>query len=83
MAKKSRRARARFKATQQTVSRGEIRRSEPEKVSSAPKVLTSMAGPPSTLAQTTRYQHLLPELRRIGIISGVLFVILIILSFVL
>jgi hypothetical protein len=72
MAKKSRRARAKFKANQQTVSRGEIRPSEPVKVSSSAKVLKSVSEPPSASAQTIRYQYLLPELRRIGIIAGAL-----------
>lgn len=33
--------------------------------------------------QATRYQYILPELRLIGIISGALFLILIILTFIL
>ena len=36
-----------------------------------------------TPAQTDRYHYIVPELQRIGIISGLLFVILIALSFIL
>ena len=82
MSKRSRRARAKFKATQQAISRGEISRPESAKVTVEPKVLKSLAEPTAVLAQTTRYQYILPELRRIGIIAGVLFVIIIVLSFI-
>jgi hypothetical protein len=82
MSKRSRKARAKFKATQQAISRGEISRHEPVKATVEPKVLKSVAEPPSILAQTTRYQYILPELRRIGIIAGVLFIIIIVLSFI-
>jgi hypothetical protein len=82
MSKRSRRARARFKATQQVINRGEISRPEPAKVTVEPKALKPVAEPPSVLAQTTRYRYILPELRRIGIVAGVLFIIIIVLSFI-
>ena len=82
MSKRSRRARTKFKATQQIVSRGEIKRSESDKVTAEPKVLKPTGGPASALAQTTRYQYIVPELKRIGIISGILFVIIIVLSII-
>jgi hypothetical protein len=34
-------------------------------------------------AQTNRYQYVMPEMRRIGIIAGALFVILFVLAFIL
>jgi len=48
-----------------------------------PKAAVSSIEPAISSAQTARYQYILPELRLIGIISGVLFIILIILAFVL
>ena len=81
MTKKSRRARAKVRATQQVASRGEIKKPEPASVS--PEVLKSSTVPPPALAKTARYQYLMSDLIRIGIIAGVLFAILIILSFIL
>ena len=82
MSKKSRRARSKFKATQQAISRREISRPESVRTAVEPKVSKSVAESPSVLAQTTRYPYILPEIRRIGIIAGILFVIIIILSFI-
>jgi hypothetical protein len=79
MAKKSRRARAKLRTVQQTINRGEIRTSEPVTV---PKIVRSVTGVSSIEAQASRYQHIVPELLRIGIISGVLFIIIIVLSFI-
>lgn len=82
MSKRSRRARAKFKATQQAIDRGEINRSEVAKAKTETRVLNAVTESPSVLAQTARYQYMLPELRRIGIIAGALFIIIIILSFI-
>jgi hypothetical protein len=93
MGKKSRRARARARAkararTEQSAI-GEFAKSIPaERIYPAEPKLESKAAVPSvepavSSAQATRYQYILPELRLIGIISGALFLILIILTFVL
>ena len=87
MGKKSRRARARARAKQR--AGGELVKSIPaERVHPAEPKLEPKAAAPSvepavSSAQTARYQYILPELRLIGIISGVLFIILVILAFVL
>jgi hypothetical protein len=54
----------------------------PARPSLEPKAVAPSVGPAFSPAQTTRYQYVLPELRRIGIIAGVLFLILIILTFI-
>jgi hypothetical protein len=87
MGKKSRRARARARAKQRAGA--ELVKSVPaERVYHAEPKPESRAAVPSvepavSSAQTARYQYILPELRLIGIISGVLFIILIILAFLL
>lgn len=45
-----------------------------------PKAMAAPAQPAVMPAQANRYQYVLPELRQIGIIAGVLFLILIILA---
>jgi hypothetical protein len=95
MGKKSRRARARARAkakarTEQSAG-GELARSLPAeriypaepKFEPKPKAAMPSAGPVLTPAQATRYQYVIPELRQIGIIAGILFIILIVLTFVL
>lgn len=81
MSKKSRRTRAKFKTTQQVMGKEQVRQSEPAKVEVVPRIVKSVAES-SALSQAARYQHIVPELIRIAIISGVLFIITIILSFV-
>jgi hypothetical protein len=93
MGKKSRRARARAKAKARARGEqgavGELTKSTPvERIyTTAPKIEPKAAVPSVastvTSVQATRYQYILPELRLIGIISGALLLILIILSFVL
>jgi len=48
-----------------------------------PKAVAAPAQPAVIRAQANRYQYVIPELQRIGIISGVLFLILIILALIL
>lgn len=48
-----------------------------------PKAVAASVHPAVLPAQANRYQYVVPEMQRIGIISGVLFVILIVLAFVL
>ena len=86
MGKKSRR-KAKLRAAGKLAQRVPIERTYPTKAMPAPK-LEPKAAPPSaepavTLAQANRYQYVLPELRRIGIISGALLLVLIILTFIL
>jgi hypothetical protein len=87
MGKKSRRARARARAKQR--ASGELAKSIPaERLYPAepklePKEAAPSVEPAISSAQATRYRYILPELRHIGIIAGILFVILIVLTFVL
>jgi len=83
MSKKSRRARAKFRATQQAVQKGEISRPEPVKAAIEPKVIKPVReDSASVLVESAQYRYLLPEIRRIGIIAAILFVIIIVLSFI-
>jgi hypothetical protein len=80
MPKKSRRAKAKHRAR---VVR-EVRReySQPPKPVRAESQLSAKISPePQSL--TNRYQYLMPELRRIGILAGAIIMALIILSLVL
>ncbi len=81
MSKKSRRARAKFKTTQQIMGREQVRQSEVSQPVVDAKAVKSVADT-STLTQSSRYQHIVPELIRIAIIGGVLFILTVILSFV-
>jgi hypothetical protein len=89
MGKKSRRARARARARAKQWASSESARSIPaERIYPAepklePKVAVPSVEPAISSVQATRYQYIIPELRLIGIISGVLFIILIVLTFVL
>jgi hypothetical protein len=80
MPKKSRRAKAKHRAA---VARAvqERQPQQPGPVSaemqSAPRV------PPKAQDLASRYQYVMPEVKRIGIIAGSIIVVLIILSFVL
>ena len=81
MSKKSRRARAKFKTTQQVPRTEQRKQPEATREEIVPRVIKSVAES-STLSQAARYQHIVPELIRIGIIAGVLFLITIVLSFI-
>jgi hypothetical protein len=48
-----------------------------------PKAVAASVQPAVMPAQANRYQYVVPELQRIGIISGALFIILIALTFIL
>ena len=80
MAKKSRRNRAR----QQTKSRRTIQRIQPQ----VPNPVSSVSQSPARVTPkvetlTDRYQHVIPDIKRIGIIAGCMILVLIILSFIL
>ncbi|MGQ9546476.1 MAG: hypothetical protein ACUVTR_04855 [Dehalococcoidia bacterium] len=79
MPKKSRRAKARHRARVARIAPQE-RRQRPAQV---PAGLQS-ATPVSSKAQdfASRYQYVIPELKRIGVIAGAMIVVIIILSFV-
>ena len=89
MGKKSRRARARARAKAKQRAGGEVAKSiTAERIYPAEPKLESKAAvssvePAVSSAQATRYQYILPELRLIGIISGALFIVIIILTFLL
>ncbi len=88
MSKKSRRARARarakakYRAVEMAASVPAVPVYRPE-----PKLEIKQAMPSAerglTRAQVIRYDYIVPELRRISIVAGALFIILIILTFVL
>jgi hypothetical protein len=85
MAKKSRRAKAKHRARMEKAAQ-EGRLQQPRPLSAevqsptrvSPKVQSSKAQD-----LTSRYQYVMPEIKRIGIIAGAIIVVLIILSFVL
>jgi hypothetical protein len=95
MAKKSRRARAKQRARAGKAAQ-ERRPEQPGSASAgvqapapvAPKAQVARAqGPRARVARAqdlaTRYQYVIPEVKRIGIIAGAIIVVLIILAFVL
>ncbi len=83
MGKKSRRARAKHRAGGKLAKRAPAQRIYPSEPKLEPKAAVPSIGPTFSSAQATRYQYVLPELRRIGIIAGTLFLILVILAFIL
>jgi len=80
MAKKSRRAKAKHRARVAKVAQ--------EERSQQMKSLSAEAQSPTRISPkvqdlTSRYQYVIPELKRIGIIAGAIILVLIILSFTL
>jgi hypothetical protein len=82
MGRKSRR-KAKLRAAARLAQRMPVERTYPAKPMTEAKAAVSSVAPVMPSAQAGRYQYIVPELQRIGIISGALFVILIILTFVL
>jgi hypothetical protein len=85
MGRKSRR-KAKLRAAARLAQRAPVERTYPTKPMPEPKLETKAAvsvGPVIAPVQVNRYQYVIPELRRIAIISGALFIILIILTFIL
>jgi hypothetical protein len=80
MAKKSKRSRVKFRATQQSTGNQQIQATEPVRVETISKVKGSAVS--SATTQIDRYQYVVSELLRIGVIAGALFIVLIVLSFV-
>lgn len=83
MPKKSRRARAKYRTGSKLAKRGPGERIQTSRPTFESKASVPSVEPSFPSAQATRYQYVLPELRRIGIIAGALFLILIILTFIL
>jgi hypothetical protein len=80
MPKKSRRAKAKRRAAVVRVAQ-EVRPQQTEQL--AAKVPSPARTSPKAQDFTSRYQYVMPEVKRIGIIAGSIIVVLIILSFVL
>ena len=83
MAKKSRRTRAKQKSGRKAPQRSPGIHVQTSQARSESKASVSTVESPTSAMQVTRYQYVLPELRRIGIIAGALFLILIVLTFIL
>jgi hypothetical protein len=80
MAKKSRRAKAKQRARMAKA----VEQRQPQQPMSMPTKLQSPARvSPKAQDLTSRYQYVLPDVKRIGIIAGAIILVLIILSFVL
>jgi hypothetical protein len=85
MAKKSRRAKAKQRARMAKA----VEQSHPQQPMPMPTKLqsparvSSKAQAPKAQDLTSRYQYVLPEIKRISIIAGAIILVLIILSFVL
>jgi hypothetical protein len=83
MSKKSRRARAKNQIGGQSTKMAQSGRPPASKSASVPKTSTLSVGTPLSIVKPSQHQYVLPELRRIGIIAGTLFVVLIVLTFIL
>jgi hypothetical protein len=80
MAKKSRRAKAKYRAKAAKV----VQESSPQRLSPLPaKVQSPTRVSPKAQDFASRYQYVIPEVKRIGIIAGAIILVLIVLSFVL
>ena len=80
MAKKSRRARAKQRTT---AARPAADRPAPEQRATPAAPQSPTRVPSRVQDSASRYEYVMPELKRIGIIAGVIFLVLIILSFTL
>ena len=84
MAKKSRRAKAKHRARVAGKATQEIQEGRSQQLKPMPAKLQSPTRvSPKAQDLTSRYQYVLPEVKRIGIIAGAIILVLIILSFVL
>jgi hypothetical protein len=89
MAKKSRRAKAKQRARMAKV----VEQGQPQQPTQQPTPMPAKLQSPARMSPkaqapraqdlTSRYQYVLPDVKRIGIIAGSIIVVLIILSFVL
>ncbi|MCK5181451.1 MAG: hypothetical protein KAQ73_02825 [Dehalococcoidia bacterium] len=79
MPKKSRRAKAKHRARV-------VNRAQPEPMPAevpSPTRVSPKVQPSKVQDLTSRYQHVMPEMKRIGIIAGAIILVLIVLSFIL
>jgi hypothetical protein len=85
MAKKSRRAKAKHRArVAQVAQEGRSQQLKPLPAEVQPPTRVSpKVQAPKVQDLTSRYQYVIPEVKRIGIIAGAIILVLIILSFVL
>jgi len=85
MAKKSRRAKAKHRArVAKAVQEGRLQPLKPLPAEvQSPARVSSKVQAPKVQDLASRYQYVMPEVKRIGIIAGAIIVVLIILSFVL
>jgi hypothetical protein len=84
MSKRSRRARARQKSLDRRMQmRSGVMTERTTATTQESRVVASASEVSPYAALSSRYQYVLPELKSIGIIAGILFLILIILSFAL
>ena len=81
MAKKSRKAKAKIRAGQQPTG-GETKLSVTTNTAPVFQVSKPVTGGTSATALASRHKHVPSELRRISIIAGILFIIIIILTFI-
>ena len=80
MAKKSRRAKAKHRArVEKAAQEGRLQQSRPLSA----EVQSPTRVSPKVQDLTSRYQYVIPEVKRIGIIAGAIILVIIILSFVL
>jgi hypothetical protein len=85
MPKKSKRAKAKHRTRVAKIAQ-QARWQQPETISTEPPSPTQVSPkvqPPKVQDLSNRYQYVLPEVKRIGIIAGAIIVIIIILSFIL
>jgi hypothetical protein len=85
MAKKSRRAKAKHRArVEKAAQEGRLQRPKPLAAEvQSPTQVSPKVHTPKVQDLTSRYQYVIPEVKRIGIIAGAIIVVLIILSFTL
>ncbi len=85
MPKKSRRTKAKRRAAvAKAVQEGRLQQPNPAAAAvQAPAKTSATVQAERTQDSAGRYQHVIPELKRIGIIAGSIIVVLIILSFIL
>jgi len=84
MAKKSRRAKAKQRARMaKAVEQRQPQQPTQQPMSMPAKLQSPTRVSPKAQDLTSRYQYVLPDVKRIGIIAGSIIVVLIILSFVL
>lgn len=78
MPKKSRRTKARYRAK---TSRTALERHPQQARVASTRLPTASHLPSKTQELTSRHQHVIPELKRIGMIAGAMIIVLIIISY--